>query len=72
MLVEAKVEQERLMAEAVAEAMTKAKVAQKKLIAEARAEQLLRQDQLMAEIDASQANNEELRKANEELCKNLQ
>ena len=33
---------------------------------------MLRQDQLMAEIDASRANIEELRKANMELCKNLQ
>jgi len=33
-------------------------------MAEAQAEQLLRQDQLMAEIDVSRASNEELRKAN--------
>jgi len=39
---------------------------------EAQAEQLLRQNQLMAEIDASQAYSEELCKANEELRKNLQ
>jgi len=39
---------------------------------EAQAEQLLRQDQLRAEIDVSRASNEELRKANEELRKNLQ
>jgi len=52
--------------------MGEAKTEQEKLIAEARAEQVLRQDQLMAEIDASRANSEELRKANEELCKNLQ
>ena len=56
----------------MAEAMEEAKAEQEKLIAEARAEQLLRQDQLMVEIDASQANSEELRKANEKLCKNLQ
>ena len=71
-MAEAKAEQERLMAEVVAEAMTEAKDAEEKLIAGARVEQLLKQDQLMAEIDASQANNEELCKANEELCKNLQ
>jgi len=52
--------------------MAKAKDEQEKLIAEARDEQVLRQDQLMAEIDASQANSEELRKANEELRKSLQ
>ena len=52
--------------------MAEAKVEQEKLIAEAWAEQLLRQDQLMVEMDASRANNEELHKANEELRKNLQ
>jgi len=44
-MAEAKAEQERLMAEVKAE--------QEKLIAEARAEQVLRQDQLTVEIDAS-------------------
>jgi len=52
--------------------MAKAKAKQEKLIAEARAEQVLRQDQLMAEIDVSRANSEELHKANEELRKSLQ
>jgi len=41
-------------------------------MAEVRVEQLLRQDQLMAEIDASRESNEELRMTNEELCKSLQ
>ena len=53
-MVEAKVKQDRLMVEAKAE--------QEKLIAEAWAEHVLRQDQLMAEIDASWANNKELHK----------
>ena len=39
---------------------------------EARVEQLVRQDQMMVEIDVSRASSEKLRKANEELCKNLQ
>ena len=41
-------------------------------MAEVRTEQVLKQDQFMAEIDASQTSNEELRKANEELRKDLQ
>jgi len=60
------------MAEVMAEAMKEAKADKEKLIAEAQAEQLLRQDQLMEEIDASRANIEEFHKANEELRKNLQ
>ena len=44
-MVEAKAEQEMIMAEAQAE--------QEKLLAEARAEQMVRQYQLMAEIDTS-------------------
>jgi len=54
------------------EAMAVPKVEHENLMAEARVEQLLRQDQLMAEIDVSRASNEELCKANEELHKNLQ
>jgi len=41
-------------------------------MAEPRVEQLLRQGQLMAEIDVSRVSNEELCKANEELHNNLQ
>jgi len=52
--------------------MTTSKVEQERLIAEARAEQLLRQDQLKEEIDASRASKDELRKTNEELCRSLQ
>jgi len=52
--------------------MVVAKAEQKRLMVEARAEQLPRQDQLMAKIDLSRTSNEELCKANEELCRNLQ
>jgi len=48
------------------------KVEQERLRAKARAEQVLLQNELMAEIDASRAANEELRKTNEDLCRNLQ
>jgi len=54
------------------EAITRSKAEQERLMAEVRVEQVLRQDQFMAEIDASRASNEELCKANEELCKDLQ
>ena len=69
---EARAEQERLSIDAVTEALATAKAEQEKLMAEARAEHLLRQDQLMVEIDVSQVSSEELRKTNEELRKNLQ
>jgi len=71
----AKVEQLKLMEKAKAEQqklMAKAKVELEKLIAEAQAEKVLMQDQLMAEIDASRAISEELRKINEDLRKSLQ
>ena len=54
------------------EAIATSKAKQERLMAEVRTEQVLKQDQFMAEIDASQTSNEELRKANEELRKDLQ
>jgi len=69
---DARAEKEKLMVEAVVEAKAEAKAEQERLMAKAQAEQLLRQDQLIAEIDVSQANDEDLCKANEELRKNLQ
>jgi len=59
-------EQKKLTADAVAKVMATIK-AEQELMAEARAEQMLRKDQLMAEIDMSRASSEVLRKANEEL-----
>jgi len=59
-----KQEQERIQQEA--------KTEQERLRAEASAEQVLLQDQFMVEIEASRAANEELRKTNKDLCKNLQ
>ena len=41
-------------------------------MAESRGKQLLKQDQLMAKIDAFRAINDELRKTNEELRRSLQ
>ena len=46
---------------ALQEAITTSRVEHERLMVEAWAEQLLRQDQLMAEIDASRASNDELR-----------
>jgi len=40
--------------------MEEAKVEHKKFIAEARAKQVLRKDQMIAEIDVSRSNSEEL------------
>jgi len=57
---------------ALQEAMTTSRVEQERLMSEARAEQLLKQDQLMVEIDVSQARNEELCKTKEELCMSIQ
>ena len=63
---EVRAEQKKLTADAVAKVMATIK-AEQELMAEARAEQMLRKDQLMAEIDMSRASSEVLRKANEEL-----
>jgi len=52
--------------------MVKAKAEQKRLMTDARVGQILMQDQLMTEIDASRANNEELCKTNKDLRKSLQ
>jgi len=62
--IEAKAEQEILMA--------KPKVEHERVIAKALAEQVLKQDQLMAEIDVSCANVEELHKTNKDLHKSLE
>ena len=59
-----KQEQERIQEEAKAE--------QERLRAKAWAEQVLLQDQLMVEIEASRAANEELRKTNNDLRRNIQ
>jgi len=45
---------------------------QDRLMAEVQAEQVLRKDQFRAELDVSRASNGELRKANEELRRDLQ
>ena len=48
------------------------KAESERLMAKVQAEQLLKQDQLMAEIDVSRASNDELRMTNEKLCRSLQ
>ena len=57
---------------ALQETVATSRVDQERLMWEVRAEQVLRQDHFRAELDASQASNEELRKANEELHRDLQ
>ena len=52
---------------ALQEAMTTSKAEQERFMAKVRAEQLLRQDQLIAEIDVSRASNDELRKTNDDM-----
>ena len=53
------------------EAVAASRADQERLMEEVRAEQVLRQDQFK-ELDASRVSDEELRKANEELRKDLQ
>ena len=57
---------------ALQEMVAASKGDQDRLMAEVRAEHVLRQEQFRAELDVSQASNEELRKANEELRRDLQ
>jgi len=54
------------------ETVASSKADQESLLAEVRVEQALRQDQFMVELNASQTSNEELRRANEELRRDLQ
>jgi len=56
---------------ALQEAIATFRAEQERLMAEVQVEQVLRQDQFMEEIDAPWESNEELRKANEELRKDL-
>jgi len=60
------------MINALQETVAASKADQDKLMAEVRVEHVLRQYQFRAELDASRASNEELRKANEELHRELQ
>jgi len=57
---------------ALQEMVAASKGDQDRLMAEVRVEHVLRQEQFRAELDVSQASNEELRKANEELRRDLQ
>ena len=52
--------------------MLASKADQERVFAEVRAEQALRQDQFRVELDASRTSNEELRRVNEELQRDLQ
>jgi len=57
---------------ALQETVEASKDDQDRLMAEVQAEQVLTQDQFRLELDASRASNEEVRKANEELHRDLQ
>ena len=54
------------------ETVASSRADQERLLAEVRVEQTLRQDQFRVKSDASWTSNEELRKANEELRRDLQ
>jgi len=56
----------------IQEAVATSKADQVRLMVEVQAEQVLRQDQFILELDASRASNEELRKASEDLHRDLQ